>query len=78
VLVLPLVGSLPDQPPEALQLVALVEDQLRVSAEPLVTDAELADKLTVGLGADAAVTVTLKGASELELAPSLTLSTMLE
>jgi hypothetical protein len=37
VLALPLVGSLPDHPPEALQLVALVDDQLSVEAEPLLT-----------------------------------------
>lgn len=78
VLALPLVGSLPDQPPEALQLVALVEDQLSVEAEPLLTVEGLADRLTVGLEAVAALTVTLKGASALELTPSLTLTTMLE
>ncbi len=76
VLALPLVGSPPDHPPEALQLVALVEDQLRVAAEPLLTAVGLAEKLTVGFVA--ALTVMLKGASELELTPSLTLSTMLD
>ena len=48
VLALPLVGSLPDQPPEAVQLVALVEDQLSVEAEPLVTVPGFALRLTVG------------------------------
>ncbi len=78
VLALPLVGSFPDHPPEAVQLAALLEDQLSVEAEPLLTVAGLADKLTVGLDAVAALTVMLKGASELELTPSLTLTTMLE
>ena len=36
-LALPLVGSLPDHPPDALQLVALLEDQLNVAAPPLLT-----------------------------------------
>ena len=53
VLALPLVSSLPDHPPEAAQLVAFVEDQLSVDAEPLLTVAGLAPRLTVGLaGAD--------------------------
>ncbi len=78
VLALPLIASLPDHPPEAVQLLALLEDQLSVEAEPLLTVAGLADKLTVGLDAIAALTLMLKGASELELTPSLTLSTMLE
>ncbi len=78
VLALPLVGSLPDQPPEAAQLVAFVEVQLNVDAPPLLTLPGLAVRLTVGLDAVAALTVILKGASELELTPSLTLSTMLE
>ncbi len=56
-LALPLVDSLPDHPPEAVQLLALLEDQLSVEAEPLLTVAGLADKLTVGL--DGAVTLTV-------------------
>lgn len=47
--VVPLVFSLPDQPPEAVQLVALVEDQVRVADEPLVTVLGLARRLTLGL-----------------------------
>src|SRR5262249_32294433 len=35
VLALPPVGSLPHQPPEALQLLAFVEDQLPLEAQPL-------------------------------------------
>ena len=53
VLALPLVGSLPDQPPEALQLVALVDDQLSVDAPPLLTLEGLAVRLTVGFGGGA-------------------------
>jgi len=47
----PLVGSLPDQPPEALQAVALVVDQARVELLPLTTVLGLADSATVGAGA---------------------------
>ena len=57
VLALPLVGSLPDQPPDAVQLVAFVEDQLRVEAEPLLTVPGLALRLTVGLGGADTLTV---------------------
>jgi hypothetical protein len=78
VLALPLVGSLPDHPPVALQLVALLDDQVRVEAPPAVRVAGLADRLTVGLADTEGSTAMLKGASELELTPSLTLSTMLE
>jgi hypothetical protein len=48
VLALPVVGSFPDQPPEAVQLVALVEDQLSVADPPLPTVVGLALRLTVG------------------------------
>src|SRR5215469_11704819 len=51
VLALPLVGSLPDHPPEALQLVALVEDQLRFEALPLLTLLGLALRDRVGAAA---------------------------
>lgn len=44
----PLVASLPDHPPEAVQLVALVEDQLSVELPPLETVAGLAVSVTVG------------------------------
>ena len=36
VLALPLIGSLPDQPPEPVQLLAFVTDQVSVAAEPLL------------------------------------------
>ena len=57
-LALPLVGSLPDHPPEAVQLVASVEDQLSVEAEPLLTVPGLALMLTVGVGGADTSTVT--------------------
>jgi hypothetical protein len=40
---------LPDQLPEAIQLVALLDDQFRVEAEPLATLLGLALSVTVGL-----------------------------
>jgi len=47
----PLVGWLPDQPPEAVQEVAFVVDQLKVELLPLTTELGLAARLTVGAGA---------------------------
>jgi hypothetical protein len=44
----PDVGRLPDQPPDAVQLVALVEDQLRVEVPPLATVVGFAVIVTVG------------------------------
>jgi hypothetical protein len=44
----PLVASLPDQAPEAVQEVVFVETQARVELPPLVTVLGLAIKLTVG------------------------------
>jgi len=58
VLALPLVGSLPDQPPEAVQLLALVEDQLSIADPPLLTVVGLALRLTVGLTGPETLTVT--------------------
>jgi len=58
VLALPLVGLLPDQPPEALQLVAFVEDQLSVEAEPLLTVPGFALRVTMGLAGEETLTVT--------------------
>ena len=58
VLTVPLVGSLPDQPPEAVQLVALVEDQLSIADPPLLTVVGLALTLTVGLTGAETLTVT--------------------
>jgi hypothetical protein len=47
----PLIALLPAQPPEAVQEVALVDDQLNVEALPLATVLGLAVTLTVGAGA---------------------------
>ena len=52
VLVLPFVGSLPDQPPDAVQLLALLEDQLSVADPPLLRALGLAFRLTEGAGVD--------------------------
>jgi len=75
VLALPLVGSLPDQLPEAVQLLALVEDQLSVEAEPLLTVLGLALRLTVGF-APAAFTVIVNAGREAVATPSVTLITI--
>jgi hypothetical protein len=46
----PLVALLPVQPPEAVQDVALVEDQVRVEVAPLATVLGLAVRVTAGAG----------------------------
>lgn len=46
----PLIGLLPDHPPEAVQAVALVEDQFSVAVAPLLTVLGAAVRLTVGAG----------------------------
>jgi hypothetical protein len=51
VLALPLTGSLPDQPPEAVQLVAPVDDQLSVADRPLLTSLGLLVKEIAGVPA---------------------------
>jgi hypothetical protein len=48
VLVEPLVASDPLQPPEALQAVAFVDDQVNADLAPLATVLGLAVKVTVG------------------------------
>ena len=54
----PEVALAPDQPPEAVQEVALVEDQVSVEDPPLATDAGFAASDTVGgSGVPATVTV---------------------
>ena len=58
VLALPLVGSLPDQPPEALQLAALLVDQLSVAEAPAVTVPGLALRPPVGFNGAETLTVT--------------------
>jgi hypothetical protein len=72
VLVVPVVGSFPDQPPEAVQLVAFVDDQLSTEEAPLLTLLGLADRLTVGLATVAPVTSIENAGSEAEPTPSLT------
>jgi hypothetical protein len=52
----PLIALLPDQAPEAVQEVVLVDDQVNADAAPLLTVLGAAEKLTVGAGA---VTVTV-------------------
>lgn len=44
----PLIALLPDQPPEAEQTVALVDDQVNVEAPPLFTVLGVAERLTLG------------------------------
>jgi hypothetical protein len=53
------VAFIPDQPPEAVQAVALALVQLRVEELPVVTVVGVALKVTVGtVGPEATVTVT--------------------
>jgi hypothetical protein len=75
VLTLPLVASLPDQPPEAVQLVAFADDQLSIAEPPVLTVVGLAVRLTVGATA-AAFTVMVKAGNAADALPSLTLITM--
>jgi len=53
----PLVASAPDQPPEAVQAVALLEDQVNVDVPPLATLVGLALIETVGAGGAETLTV---------------------
>ena len=53
----PLTALLPDHPPEAVQEVALVDDQVKVELPPLATVLGLALILTVAVGLALAVTV---------------------
>ena len=46
----PLTASVPDQAPEAVHEVALVDDQLKVELVPLATVLGLAVRVTVGAG----------------------------
>jgi len=63
---LPEVALVPDQPPEAVQDVAFVEDQVSVDDPPLATDVGFAVRDTVGAGVD---TVTVADALCAPLAP---------
>jgi hypothetical protein len=62
----PLTALAPDQAPDAVHEVALVDDQLKVEALPLVTVLGLAAKFTVGAGA---VTDTVTDCEALPPAP---------
>lgn len=55
--VLPLVAWLPLHPPEAVQVVALVELQVSVEAPPIGTLFGLAVRVTVGAGTTVTVAV---------------------
>jgi hypothetical protein len=46
----PLIASEPDHPPEAVQAVAWLDDQVNVALLPLVIVLGLADRATVGAG----------------------------
>jgi len=63
----PLVASLPDQAPEAVQEVAFVEDQAIVELAPLATVLGLTVKRTVGVGD---VTETVADCAALPPAPA--------
>jgi len=52
---LPDVGRAPDQAPDAVQDVALVEDQVSVDDPPLATDVGFAESDTVGTGGGSGV-----------------------
>ena len=60
---LPEVALLPDQTPEAVQAVALVDDQVSVLLSPVLIEAGVALRLTVGAAALATVTVKIGRAS---------------
>ena len=51
----PLVALLPVQVPDAVQLVALVEDQVKVTTESNKTDEDDEERLAVGVGSGAGV-----------------------
>ena len=57
-LALPLVTFVPDHPPEAVQLVAFVEDQLSVEDPPLLMLVGFTLRLTVGVAGEDTLTVT--------------------
>ena len=53
----PLIGRLPDQPPDAVQTVALVEDHINVELPPLETLVGLALSATLGSMAETVTVV---------------------
>ena len=54
---MPLIALAPDHAPDAVQVVALVDDHVSVALPPDVTDAALVERVTVGRGSAATVTV---------------------
>jgi hypothetical protein len=62
----PLVASLPLQPPEAVQELAFVDDQVSVDAAPLLTVVGFPVSVTVGVGV---VTVTVTDCEALPPVP---------
>ena len=70
VVALPLVGSAPLQPPEAVHALAFVERQVSVVAAPLTTAAGLAVRAIVGAVGATAVTVTVEIAGLVPEAPA--------
>ena len=55
----PLVATLPDQPPDAVQELALLDDQVNIALPPFETVLGPAVNLTVGAGAGGVVTETV-------------------
>ena len=66
---LPEVALLPDHAPEAVQELALVDDQVSVEDAPLATEAGFAESVTVGTGGGGGVPDTVTVADALELPP---------
>ena len=67
---LPEIALAPDQPPEAVQEVALVEDQVSVDAAPLATEVGFAVSDTVGTGGGGGAPDTVTVADVLVLPPA--------
>ena len=66
---MPLVALAPLQPPDAVHVVALVDDQVSVELDPLATVVGLALKFKVGVGVGGFVTVTVVDACALAPPP---------
>jgi hypothetical protein len=57
----PLVAKVPVHPPDAVQAVEFVDDQVKVELPPAVMLVELADNVAVGTALAATVTTALEG-----------------
>ena len=82
VLLLPLVAMVPDQPPEAVQVLALVDDQVSMEDAPLLIEVGLAVRLTEGLPLELPLppeeaTLRVKPGRQVEVLLSLTQSSTL-